>query len=337
LSGRAGEALRRRSWLALPAAMVVAAFIPLFATNPYDIHVMNSVLIFSILALGLQFITGIAGQFSVGHVAFYGIAAYTTGYFTTEHGWPVLAGMVAGVLMASVFGALMAPITRLRGNYMAMATLAFLGIVHLFLQNEHDLTGGTSGMGGIPAPSLFGTQLADDGNFYLLCLVVLGITFAMLQRMSGESRFGRALAMMRQDGDAAAAMGVNTTELKIKAFIVSAAVAGVAGVLFAHQTNYVHPNDITLTLAILVLTMIVVGGLGSLTGAIVGAALLTLATEYLRFLEDWRLILYGVLVVAIMIYMPEGLVGGARRLWRFARSRRSKARFGGAEAHATGD
>jgi len=277
--------------------------------------VMNSVLIFSILALGLQFITGIAGQFSVGHVAFYGIGAYTTGYVTTELGWPVLAGMVAGVIGASLFGALMAPITRLRGNYMAMATLAFLGIVHLFLRNEQELTGGTSGMGGIPAPTIFGTELRDDGYYFFVCLIVLGIVFAMLQRLSGKSRFGRALAMMRQDADAAASVGVNTTELKIKAFIVSAAVAGVAGVLFAHQTNYVHPNDITLTLAILVLTMIVVGGLGSLTGAIIGAALLTLATEYLRFLDDWRLILYGALVVAIMIYMPTGVVGGAQRLW----------------------
>jgi branched-chain amino acid transport system permease protein len=315
LRARLGEALRRRPWLALPTVMGLAAFLPLLATNPYDIHVMNSVLIFSILALGLQFITGIAGQFSVGHVAFYGIGAYTTGYLTTELGWPVLAGMVAGVIAASLFGALMAPITRLRGNYMAMATLAFLGIVHLFLRNEQELTGGTSGMGGIPVPTLFGTELRDDGNYFFLCLIVLGITFAMLQRLSGESRFGRALAMMRQDADAAASVGVNPTELKIKAFIVSAAVGGVSGVLFAHQTNYVHPNDITLTLAILVLTMIVVGGLGSLTGSIIGAALLTFATEYLRFLDDWRLILYGALVVAIMIYMPTGIVGGARRVW----------------------
>ena len=315
MSGRLGDSLRRHNWLGLPVAVVIASFLPLFATNPYDIHVMNSVLVFSILALGLQFITGIAGQFSVGHVAFYGIAAYTSGWLTSEHGWPVIGGMVAGVIMASFFGALMAPITRLRGNYMAMATLAFLGIVHLFLRNEQDLTGGTSGMGGIPAPSLFGTELADDGNFFVLCLIVLAVVLAMLWRLSGDSRFGRALAMMRQDADAAASVGVNTTELKIKAFIVSAAVAGIAGVLFAHQTNYVHPNDFTLTLAILVLTMIVVGGLGSLTGAIVGAALLTLATEYLRFLDDWRLILYGALVIAIMIYMPEGLVGGARRLW----------------------
>jgi branched-chain amino acid transport system permease protein len=321
LTQRVAKALSGRPWAGLPAAMAVAAFLPLFATNPYDIHVMNSVLVFSILALGLQFITGIAGQFSVGHVAFYGIAAYTTGYLTSELGWPVIAGMVAGVIAAAFFGALMAPITRLRGNYMAMATLAFLGVVHLFLRNEKDLTGGTSGMGGIPAPKLFGTELSDDSNFFFLCLIVLGITFAMLRRLSGESRFGRALAMMRQDADAAACVGVNTTELKIKAFIVSAAVAGVAGVLFAHQTNYVHPNDITLTLAILVLTMIVVGGLGSLTGAVVGAALLTLATEYLRFLDDWRLILYGALVVVIMIYMPAGLVGGARSVWSAVRSR----------------
>jgi branched-chain amino acid transport system permease protein len=329
VSERIGEAVRRRPWLGLPVAVVIASFLPLFATNPYDIHVMNSVLVFSILALGLQFITGIAGQFSVGHVAFYGIAAYTSGWLTSEHGWPVIGGMVAGVIMASLFGALMAPITRLRGNYMAMATLAFLGIVHLFLRNEQGLTGGTSGMGGIPAPTIFGTELRDDGNFFVLCLIVLAIVLAMLWRLSGESRFGRALAMMRQDADAAASVGVNTTELKIKAFIVSAAVAGVAGVLFAHQTNYVHPNDITLTLAILVLTMIVVGGLGSLTGAIVGAALLTLATEYLRFLDDWRLILYGALVIVIMIYMPTGLVGGARRLWAGTWGRRRRRRVAG--------
>lgn len=329
MSGRVGEVLRRRPWIALPVAIVIASFLPLLAKNPYDIHVMNSVLVFSILALGLQFITGIAGQFSVGHVAFYGIGAYATGYLTSEHGWPVVGGMIAGVILASIFGALMAPITRLRGNYMAMATLAFLGIVHLFLRNEQELTGGTSGMGGIPAPTIFGTEFADDGNYFVLCLIVLGIVFAMLWRLSGESRFGRALAMMRQDADAAASVGVNTTELKIKAFIVSAAVAGVSGVLFAHQTNYVHPNDITLTLAILVLTMIVVGGLGSLAGAIIGAALLTLATEYLRFLEDWRLILYGALVIAIMIFLPTGLVGGARRLWTGTWGRRRRRRVAG--------
>jgi branched-chain amino acid transport system permease protein len=329
LSERVGELVRRRPWIALPVVVVIASFVPLLAQNPYDIHVMNSVLVFAILALGLQFITGIAGQFSVGHVAFYGIGAYTTGYLTSEHGWPVLGGMILGVVAASIFGALMAPITRLRGNYMAMATLAFLGIVHLFLRNEEELTGGTSGMGGIPAPTIFGTELRDDGNYFVLCLIVLAVVFAMLWRLSGESRFGRALAMMRQDGEAAASVGVNTTELKIKAFIVSAAVAGVAGVLFAHQTNYVHPNDITLTLAILVLTMIVVGGLGSLAGAIIGAALLTLATEYLRFLEDWRLILYGVLVIAIMIFLPTGLVGGVRRLWTGTWGRRRRRRVAG--------
>jgi branched-chain amino acid transport system permease protein len=304
-----------QGWVVGGIAVAVALILPMFITDPFAMHVLNRAMIFAVLALGLQLITGIAGQFSVGHVAFYGVGAYTTGYLTAEAGLPVIVGFVAAVLVAAMFGLLMAPITRLRGNYMAMATLAFLLLVHLFLRNEEGLTGGTGGMGGIPVPSLFGLELVDDAPYYYALVVALVVMFVMLHRVSGDSRFGRSMAMIRQDEEAAAAVGVNPTAVKMKAFVLSAAIAGFAGALFAHQVGYIHPNDITLPVAILLLTMIVVGGLGSLAGAVIGAVLLTLAAEYLRFLEDWRLILYGAAIMVIMIYLPGGLVGGIRQLW----------------------
>jgi branched-chain amino acid transport system permease protein len=304
-----------RGWVAGAIAIGVAVLLPAFIVDPFAMHVLNRALIFAILALGLQLITGIAGQFSVGHVAFYGVGAYTAGYLSADAELPILVGVVAAVLLSGLFGLLMAPITRLRGNYMAMATLAFLLLVHLFLRNEEGLTGGTGGLGGIPVPTVFGIELVDDAPYYYTLLIALVLLFVMLDRVSGDSRFGRSMAMIRLDEEAAAAVGINPTAVKMKAFVLSAAIAGFAGALFAHQVGYIHPNEVTLPVAILLLTMIVVGGLGSLSGAVIGALLLTLAAEYLRFLEDWRLILYGAVIMVIMIYLPGGLVEGIRRLW----------------------
>jgi branched-chain amino acid transport system permease protein len=321
-----------RRWAPIIVALAGAALIPTFVNDPFDIHVLNRALIFAVLALGLQLITGIAGQFSVGHVAFFGVGAYTTGWLTTEAGLPIAIGAIGGVALAAAFGLLMAPITRLRGNYMAMATLAFLLLVNLFLRNQTALTGGTGGMGGIPTPEIFGIEIIDDTPYYYTALIALVLIFAMLYRLSGNSRFGRSMAMIRLDEEAAAAVGVNPTAVKMKAFVLSAAVGGFAGVLFAHQVGYIHPNDITLPVAILLLTMIVVGGLGSLSGAVLGAVLLTLGSEYLRFLDDWRLILYGALIMVIMIYLPTGLVGGLKQLWALGLStvRRMRVGSGGA-------
>jgi len=305
----------------LAAAFTVLGVTPLIKTDLYFVHLLATALIYSVLAMGLQFVTGIAGQFSVGHVAFYGVGAYTSAITTVRYGLPVPLGALCGMVLAAAVGTAMAPITRLRGNYMAMATLAFLLVANLVFQNSTSVTGGAEGYGNIPSPHFFGYSIDDGIRYFYMSFVLVIVWFLVLHRLSGPSHFGRALAMIRQNETAAASIGVNLTAYKIKAFVISAGAAGFAGAMFAHQVRYVHPNNFTLQVAITVLMMIVVGGLGSLTGAIVGAFVLTFAPEYLRFLEDYRLVIYGIALIAIMIFMPEGLVGGVRATARVLRER----------------
>ena len=312
-----GERGRRR--LRGLALAVLLLALPWLLPQRYFLRVVDLGLVYAVLALGLQLLVGSAGQLSLGHAAFYGTGAYTSAILVRKLGLPVELSFVAGGVVAALLGLTLVPILRLRGNELAVATLGFGVIVHAVILNEEWLTEGPFGMMRIPpfqlGPLVFNTEF----RFYFLGLAVVAGTYLAFRRLA-RSRFGRALEAIRQSEEAAVTSGINPVLYKSKVFVIAAFTAGLAGALFAHLNRYLNPNDFTLAESINVLIMIVVGGLRSLEGAIIGAMIIVFASEYLRAFKEYRLILFGVLLVLLMALGADGLRGLpsalARRLHR---------------------
>jgi branched-chain amino acid transport system permease protein len=290
-------------------AVVLAVALPLLVNQSYFTHVLTVAAIYCILAMGLQLIIGYAGQLSIGHAAFFGAGAYGSAVLAVDVGLPVFVAMLGGAIVAGLLGAAIAPISRLKGNYLAVATLGFLQIVHLVLLNWTPVTRGALGFLSIPGPELAGFSFDGELRYYYLVLAVAAAIYLSFRQLVADNRFGRSLAALRQNELAAASVGVNPAFYKMQVFVLGAASAGLAGALFAHFIHYLNPNDFTLDVSIVLLMMIVIGGIGSLEGAIVGAVLLTFAPEYLRVFKDYRMVIYGGLLLVLMIFIPRGLVG----------------------------
>jgi len=279
-------------------------------------HIVSLAMIFAIAALALQLLLGFAGLLSIGQAAFLGIGAYTSAILTTTAGAPFELGFLAAGLVAGIASLTLVPITRLRGVYLAVATLGFTIIVHLVLLNEEWLTGGSFGLLRIPWPSLGPWSLRGEVPTYYLCLAVLVLTFIALHRLI-PSRFGRALQAIMQDEDAARASGINVTYYKCLAFVVAAVITGFAGSLFAHHAHYLNPNDFTFWKSIEILIMVAVGGIGSFAGAVVGAFVVVLLPEYLRAVDEFRMVIFGGLLIVFMGLGHSGIAGLAAAIARW--------------------
>jgi branched-chain amino acid transport system permease protein len=290
------------------AVLLALGAAPFIHHQSYFLHVMGLAMIAATAALGMQLLIGFAGQLSMGQAAFLGIGAYVSGILTKDLGVPFPAAFLAAGAMAAISSLALAPITRLRGVYLSVATLGFTIIVYLILLNEEWLTGGSFGVLGIPWPALGPLRLNSETAMYFLCLALMAITYLTLLRIV-SSRFGRALQAIMLDEDAAQASGINVTLYKSKCFFVAALVTGFAGALFAHQSRYLNPNDFTFWKSIEILIMVAVGGIGSLPGAIAGAFIVVLLPEYLRALDQWRMIIYGALLVVLMGIGKGGIAG----------------------------
>ncbi|HHY92324.1 MAG TPA: branched-chain amino acid ABC transporter permease [Firmicutes bacterium] len=258
-----------------------------------------------ILSLGLNLVSGFTGQLSLGHAAFMGIGAYTAALLT-KAGQPFLPALVAGGLLAAAAGAVIGvPTLRLRGDYLAIATLGFGEILRVLAINQK-FTGGPVGLRAIPGY----TTLP-------LVLVCVALTYLSLWRLL-RSRLGRAFIAVREDELAADAMGIDTTRTKILAFALGAFYAGVAGGLYAHYIRYVNPNNFGFMRSIEILSMVVLGGMGSLPGAALGAVVMSILPELLRSVSpavaQYRQLIYGALLVVGMIWFPRGLAGGGNLL-----------------------
>jgi branched-chain amino acid transport system permease protein len=297
-----------RSTILRLGLLVALALVPALQSNQYWLHVFSIALIGVILALGLQLLLGMAGLLSLGQGAFYGIGAYAAALLAYSFDLPFLVAILAGGVVAAAASLLLVPIVRLKGSSFAVATLGFSIIVHLIILNEDWLTGGSIGMMDIPKPAIFGFNLASEFAFYYVCLVVAGIVYVGIDRLTA-SRFGRALMAMSQDEEAARASGIAVDRYKSKCVLVAAFTAGIAGALYAYHTRYLSPNDFTFQRSIDILIMVVVGGLGSLPGAALGAAIVVLTPEFLRSSGESRLILFGLLVVILVGVGNRGLVG----------------------------
>ncbi len=295
--------------------LVAIPFLPVLGSI-YQISILISALIYVMLALGLNIVVGLAGQLVLGYAAFYAIGAYTYALLTTYFGFGFWICLPIGGIMTILFGlALGFPVLRLRGDYLAIVTLGFGEIVRLILLNWVGVTGGSHGISNIPKPGLFGMELSLQSNtiyLYYLCLAAVIVTIITISRLK-NSRVGLALQALREDEIASEAMGINLTRVKLMAFALSSAWAGFAGVFFAAKTSFVNPASFTFMESAMMLSMVVLGGMGSITGVTLGALILILVPEYLRAFADYRMLLFGATMVLMMIFRPQGLITGERR------------------------
>lgn len=285
-------------------------------TDLYSLHLLNMGLIYSIGALGLQLINGYTGQISLGHAAFFGIGAYTSAILTMNFGFPFLLAILGSIIVAGLVAALLTPILRLSGFFLAMGTLALGQIIYLFMINWVNITRGPYGIYGIPTPEIGPFNFFEfDSYFYLLTVTII-IQLLIFSRLT-SFKMGRSLLATRENERAAAACGIDTFKYKAIAFIVGCGSAGLAGAFYAHYQSYISPDSFTVLISINYLIMVVIGGLGSIPGAIIGAYAVVLLPEFLRFIADYRMIVFGGLLVVFMMFLPGGLAQIGREFLRF--------------------
>jgi branched-chain amino acid transport system permease protein len=304
-SGRSG--LRWLGWIVLIACVLVLP--SLLKVSTYVFHTINMVAYYTIAVVGLNILMGYTGQISIGHAAFYGIGAYTSAILSMKLGYPFWALMLLAGLMASVVGMLVgAACLRLKEIYLAMATIGLAGVVEGIIINWDALTGGSMGLLGIPYFKIGSMKLnTPDKQFFLVIPVTIILLVAAKSLVA--SRVGRGLMAIREDPVAASCCGINATAYKLMAFTISAFYGGVAGSLFAHSTGILFPNHFGFDVSVLLLMMLVLGGRGTIVGSIVGAALMTIGFEMLRSLKEYQMILYGLMLIASILFLPHGIVG----------------------------
>lgn len=286
----------------------ILLLIPFFFEGGYLLNILLFVGIHTMLAIGLNLLLGFAGQISLGHAAFFGLGAYLSGILTATYSInPWLAMFMAAVVVGIMAFVIGFPILKLKGHYLAMATLGLGIIIYIAFNEAVDLTGGPSGLSGIPNLSL-GHFIFDSDlkNYYLIWTFTL-VTMLLSINLA-HSRIGRALRAIHDSEVAARVMGVNARLLKVQIFSLSAVISAIAGSLYAHTMTFISPASFGFNFSVELLTMVVIGGLGSIYGSFLGAALLTLLPEMLRAFQDYDIVIYGLLLILMTMFMPGGLV-----------------------------
>lgn len=300
------------SRLAAGLLILILGVLPVFL-NRYAIDIAIIAGIYIVLALGLNIVVGLAGLLVLGYIAFYAVGAYTFALLSTQYHVSFWMSLPIGGLLAAIFGLLLgAPTLRLRGDYLAVVTLGFGEITRIILNNWDKVTGGPNGIMGIGRPEIFGYRFNNPGAFYYLILLMIVFTAIGVRRLN-ESRIGRAWVAIREDEVAAEAMGINTTGMKLLAFSLGAAIAGIAGVFYAAKMTFISPESFTFLESIIILCMVVIGGIGSIPGVILGAVVLIVLPESLRGFQDYRMLVFGASMVVMMVFRPQGLLGGSTR------------------------
>lgn len=311
-----------------PAAILIVtaglAVLP-FITSMYQVNILITAMIYIMLGLGLNIVVGLAGLLNLGYVAFYAVGAYAYALLNYHYGLNFWLALPVGASLAAVFGiALGYPVLRLRGDYLAIVTLAFGEIIRLVLENWSAFSFGPSGIANIPRPTLFGIHMSLEANtvfFYFLMILMVAVTIFVVTRLQ-YSRLGRAWVALREDEIASQAMGIDTTRVKLAAFALGATWAGLGGVLFAARTTFINPACFTIWESMLILCIVVLGGMGSIIGVVIGALFLILLPEYLRAFSEYRLLLFGLILVLMMIFRPGGLIPESRRAYHFKKEDR---------------
>lgn len=300
-------------FLYLMIALIIL-ILPIIFSNSYYIKILIFIMINVILVIGLSLLMGYAGQISLGHAAFFGIGAYASAILTTKYQYNFFVGITAAIFITALVALLVGgPTLRLKGHYLAMATLGFGEICYILFVELGKWTGGPDGLIGIPLPTVAGRSLTQPiHHFYLTGAIALGLF--ILARNIIDSRVGRAFKAVHGSEIAAQAMGINVGWYKVQIFVFSAALAGIAGSLYAHLINFISPSSFNLTFSIVLVTMVVIGGMHSIWGAVLGAIVMTALPEYLRVFKEYDLIIYALILITVMVFMPGGLVSLAGKV-----------------------
>jgi len=297
---------RAGGWLVVVAALTL----PLWLRSPYHVHVAIMAGIFAVLAMSLNLLLGYTGQLSLGHAAFFGIGAYTSALLTLKLEWSFWPALAAAVGLAGAAGFLIGRLAlKLRGAYFVLVTISFAGVISLVSINGIELTNGPLGLPGVPAPELGPWTLRTKTAYYYLVLAAVALSYLVCRRLV-RSRIGRALVALRENEPLAESVGVDATHYLVLAAVVSAALAGLGGSLYAHYTRFVSPEVFLFTYTVTMVIMVVAGGKGTLSGPLVGAVLFTVLPEALRAAASWQwqMLSYGVLLVLLVFFLPRGIV-----------------------------
>ena len=309
-----------RIQLTLLTLLTLFALAGPFVFSTYQTNIMITALMYVVLGLGLNIVVGVAGLLDLGYVAFYAVGAYSYALLNLHFGIGFWTALPIGALLAALFGIVLGfPVLRLRGDYLAIVTLGFGEIIRLILENWNEFSKGPSGISNIPRPGLFGLEL-DLGQsitylYYLMIALVL-FTIFVVNRLQ-NSRIGRAWFALREDEIACQAMGIDKTRTKLTAFALGATWAGMVGVIFAAKTTFVNPASFTFLESAIILCIVVLGGMGSIIGVILGAFVLILLPEYLRAFADYRMLVFGAVLVLMMVFRPQGFIANTRRTYTF--------------------
>ena len=306
----------------IPALIGVGVFVLAFpfVFSLYQTNIMITALIYVITGLGLNIVVGLAGLLDLGYVAFYAVGAYSYALLNYHFGLGFWVVLPIGAGMGLIFGILLGfPVLRLKGDYLAIVTLGFGEIIRLVLENWNEFSFGPSGIANIPRPGLFGIEMSlQQATIYLyFVMIFLALATIFVVRRLQDSRIGRAWIALREDEVACQAMGIDKTRTKLSAFAMGATWAGMAGVVFAAKTTFINPASFTLWESIIILCVVVLGGMGSVLGVIFGALALILLPEYLRVFSEYRLLVFGAILVVMMVFRPGGIVSQVRRTYRF--------------------
>jgi len=300
----------KTAYFIYPAFAVAVGLVGWGIDNAYYLQLLIFIGLNTLLALSLNMLMGYAGQISLGHAAFYGIGAYVTAVLTATFQWPVLLALPASVGSAMIIAWIVGmPTLRLSGYYLGMGTLGFGMIVQIIFREWSSITGGASGFVGIPPLEIGPVSFASDKAYFFLVWAVVLLVIIMCRRII-DSLVGRALRSIHDGEKAAAAVGVDTRALKLKIFILSAGIAALAGFLYAHLIYFISPGTFGFMTSIKIVTMVVIGGMASVWGALFGASLLTLLPEWLHAFSEFEMVVYGLILMTVMIFMPRGLTRG---------------------------
>jgi branched-chain amino acid transport system permease protein len=301
--------------------LLVLAMPTILGHDYYYLSILTMAGIIAIVVMGLNLLLGFAGQISLGHGALFGISAYTTAILTGTYELPLAVGMFAGVVLTALVALVVGmPVLKLKGYYLAMATLGFGLIVYIIFNEAIGLTGGPSGFVGVPQIQVKGFVFDSDLSYFFL--VWTTVTLVLLVSLNLiHSRVGRALMALHASDKAARSMGIDAARYKLFVFVLSAIFAGIAGVLYAHYLNFVAPSSFGFHFSVQLITMVVLGGMASLWGGVAGAVFLTVMPEFLRAYENMEVIIYGLILILCMMYLPQGMAGGVRKIVAAARRR----------------
>jgi len=299
---------KNKIYLLIYAAIIFT--LPALLQNNYHLMVLNVAALNIVLIIGLNLLMGYAGQISLGHAAFFGLGAYLSAILTTTYGLPIWPTMLlALIITALVAYAIGIPTLKLEGHYLVMATLGFNVIIYIIMIQFDTVTGGPSGFAGIPRLQIGGFVFDSDRKiYYLLWTVSCGVLLLSLNLI--HSRVGRAMAALSHNEIAAGCTGIDTQAYKVKIFVISAALASLAGSFYAHYITFISPGTFSIFFSIQVVTMVIVGGIGSLWGGAFGAILLTILPEFLHAVREYNVLAYGLILMVVLIFFPRGLFPG---------------------------